>query len=703
MAERVASLYAEIGAKTDGLKAGLAQAKSGLAGFAANAKQTLAGAGEAWAQLATPINQTIQILGQVGAAAQQAYAFVSEGTQLARTEQQFGALAGSIGSTSDALLGELKTATRGTISDFKLMESATSIMSLGLADTSEETVRLASLVGKLGWDMNQVTLTLANQSTMRLDSLGLSVEDVTGRIDALKEAGYSADQAFKFAILEAGEEKVKLLGDAAETTAGKLAIMEANAANFGDSFKKAFSEELIANVNSFAGGVFEAEESASSFGETLGKIVTNVSFLGFLRFAKGEIADLGNESKNAEGKISGMGGVIRDLPKDLQAAERSTEDLADVAKVYRADVIAASDATDGWAASLNTTTTYTDQAIRAIHQLSAEIYQETSPAYAELQDRITQTNAEYDMNAQVVRAANLANSQYVETVATATGYIAQSAEAMAAYNAATGDYVTQALDAESNTISFGDSLYASADAAGANAAALVGIKLALGEITPAQAEYLLQQAAMTAKATEFGQAIAAGTMTIEEAVTGLQNFATGLEESDVNINTATGSVYLFNDSITASSASTENLLDKMGMITDVNATVTVDTGDAEARVTNLYNKLREIGDPAMPSGGGGSSGGGSAGGGGGGYQGPGDEGGGNIPQYASGGDFVVPAGFPMGGPGMPIGVHSGERVQVTPAGQSSGNNITMNLYVTATDGGATVSREFNYMKGLLGV
>ena len=47
-------------------------------------------------------------------------------------------------------------------------------------------------------------------------------------------------------------------------------------------------------------------------------------------------------------------------------------------------------------------------------------------------------------------------------------------------------------------------------------------------------------------------------------------------------------------------------------------------------------------------------------------------------------------------------VQSGERVQVTPAGQSSGGN-TYNLYVTAMDGGANVAREFNYMKAISNV
>jgi len=306
-----------IGATLDGIKAKVTQAGAGVKGFgsqlssfATGAKSALTSAGEAWNKHATTVNQSLEVLGKVGRAAQEAYQYISEGTQLATTARQFDALSNSIGSTSDALLGELKAATRGTISDANLMASATSIMSLGLADTSEETVRLASLVGKLGWDMNQVTLTLANQSTMRLDALGLSVTDVTSRVDAFRAAGYSADQAFKFAILEAGEEKVTLLGDSADTTAGKLKILETNVANAGDAFKTAFSENFILNLNATASGLFEVEENATSLFSKLGAFTTNFSFMGFIRLAKDELAEMGGTGTETGTQISGMGGVV---------------------------------------------------------------------------------------------------------------------------------------------------------------------------------------------------------------------------------------------------------------------------------------------------------------------------------------------------------------------------------------------------------
>ena len=113
------------------------------------------------------------------------------GAEIDAMQNRFERLADSIGSSGDVLMTRLKEATNGMMTSAELMESATGIMSLGLGKTEDQTVRLASVVGKLGWDMQQVILTFANNSKMRLDALGLSVEDVTARAKALEEQGLS--------------------------------------------------------------------------------------------------------------------------------------------------------------------------------------------------------------------------------------------------------------------------------------------------------------------------------------------------------------------------------------------------------------------------------------------------------------------------------------------------------------------------------
>ena len=160
----------------------------------------------------------------LGVAAQQAYSMLKEGAELTRAADVFDNLTESIGSTADAMLTKLKAATSGMIADSDLIASASQIISLGLADTEDNVVRLATLVGKLGWDMQQVIMTFANDSKMRLDALGLSVTDIEERMKKFTDAGMAASEAFDLAVIEAGEDKLLLLGDAADSTAGTRVV-----------------------------------------------------------------------------------------------------------------------------------------------------------------------------------------------------------------------------------------------------------------------------------------------------------------------------------------------------------------------------------------------------------------------------------------------------------------------------------------------
>lgn len=169
-----------------------------------------------------------QGFGYVQQAAQVAWDTINRGADLQRTEQQASALAESIGTNWELLSARMTDATGDMITQSELAASAVDLIGLGLANTADETVRLSTLVGELGWDMQTLTLTLANQSTARLDSLGLSMEDVKKRTEELKEAGYGVEDAFKFAVIEAGEEKLALLGSTADSTKGDLKRLEAS-------------------------------------------------------------------------------------------------------------------------------------------------------------------------------------------------------------------------------------------------------------------------------------------------------------------------------------------------------------------------------------------------------------------------------------------------------------------------------------------
>lgn len=211
-------------------------------------------------------------LGALAIGAKATWNAINEGADLSRYRDQFERLAESINSTGDAMLGKLKTATAGLMTDAELVAAAGQIMSLGLADTEDAVVRLTTVSGKLGWDMGTVILTMANNSTMRLDSLGLSIEDVTSKMDALKAAGMDADQAFDMAVIQAGEEKILLVGDAADSTAGKMQAFQVAIENAQNAFDEGLAVGVASGIDQIGASALDAAGDVAYLTGRLGEL-----------------------------------------------------------------------------------------------------------------------------------------------------------------------------------------------------------------------------------------------------------------------------------------------------------------------------------------------------------------------------------------------------------------------------------------------
>jgi len=235
MAMQIASLFASIGADTSGLQKGLKDAETQIDKTARSIEKS--GQGLDFSMLVTGFNQALEIVNKLGEGIRQAYAAASEGAQLEFAATKFANLSKSIGTTSELLLGDLKNATRGMMSDAQLMGSAGDLMALGLAKSHDEAVRLTNVAGALGMNMNQLVLTLTNQTTMRFDNLGVSVDGFKEKVKALEDAGMSANDAFKEAFLQQAEGQIAKVGSIAESSAGKLMMMESAFANLGDAIK----------------------------------------------------------------------------------------------------------------------------------------------------------------------------------------------------------------------------------------------------------------------------------------------------------------------------------------------------------------------------------------------------------------------------------------------------------------------------------
>lgn len=226
--------------QVEGAQAQVAQSGKESAG---EQKQSTASLKTAWHDMATGINQAMGIARQAIQAGKAVYNFSKEGAQLDFIASKFDRLSESVGTTSSALLVDLRAATAGTMSDAELMSSATDFMSLGLAGTHDEVVRLTGVAGELGMNMNQLVLALTNQSTMRFDQLGLSVAGFDEKVKALEASGMSVQEAFTEAFLQQAEEQIEKVGSIADTSAGQVLKLEASFDQIGANMKQNFSDQ----------------------------------------------------------------------------------------------------------------------------------------------------------------------------------------------------------------------------------------------------------------------------------------------------------------------------------------------------------------------------------------------------------------------------------------------------------------------------
>lgn len=241
----VAKLLVSIGADTDNLEAGLQQSNQGVNSFGKNAGLSLAKVGAAFTAVTA-------VAAGFAVAWNKAMEIGREGAELEYAAQKFDRLTMSIGAASDALMIDLRAATRGTMSDAQLMASAGDLMALGLAKTYDQVVRLTRVSSGLNMDMNQLVLTLANQTTMRFDQLGVSVDGFQAKVDKLKASGMSANDAFSEAFLQQAEQQLETVGNSADTSVGAFKRLDAAMANFVDSLKTSLTPALATAANAAA-------------------------------------------------------------------------------------------------------------------------------------------------------------------------------------------------------------------------------------------------------------------------------------------------------------------------------------------------------------------------------------------------------------------------------------------------------------------
>jgi len=180
MSQQIASLYADIGAKTDNFTKGAATVKSGLSGLAANVSLVTA----AFAILHTEFD------------------LAREGAQLQRLRDSGSEMARQFGGDMDSIIAKVKEASNGTVSEMDIIASSNKAMMLGLGADAEQLANLMEVAAFRGRAMgisttqafDDIVRGVGRASPMILDNLGIVIDAKTTYKEYAESIGKSAEQ-----------------------------------------------------------------------------------------------------------------------------------------------------------------------------------------------------------------------------------------------------------------------------------------------------------------------------------------------------------------------------------------------------------------------------------------------------------------------------------------------------------------------------
>jgi len=398
-------------------------------------------------------------------AAQFAYETLSEGAALEQQSGQFENLAQSIGTTADALMNDLGPALQGLQSNSEMIEGSGQLISLGLANTHEEVVALSEVAGQLDWDMQVLGLTIANQSTARLDALGLSISSVKAKMEEFKSQGMATEEAFKWAVIEAGRDKIEILGSAADTSAGQLKILGNIVENVQDEFARGAAEGFASTLGVIAGtapaagaGMEMAARGASSFLAEIAGYAVISQFSDDLAYFIERGKEAADEAERQERAHAAVTQAQRDAAEMAAIYAAEQEEVAFTTQI-------GADALDGALASWN--------------------------EYVRVQDIAGASMAMAAENGFYLYESQQAAAEAAAELAERQELAASAAEAWATYTAEItaygGDQFTMFSQAD-EAWNFADAVYAAADAAGAGAGPLADLAVSMGLIDQATAD-----------------------------------------------------------------------------------------------------------------------------------------------------------------------------------------------------------------------
>lgn len=245
----------------------------------------------------------------------------SGGADVGDVRDHFRGLTGAIGESADAMLGGLRDATFGTISDFDLMKAANAALSQGLkvSATDMRTVGdvAAVLADRVGGDTKEaydlLTAAMASGRDQQLKQIGLNID-----AEAAIAAHASAQGKLAKELTEA--EKRQAVANAILTEGRRILEQSGKAqADFGDQIaqSKAKLSNWVHGIGEWVATTPAIERFASTVTVASGAVSATTAVLGPLRGAvRAVIPDLGAFTGGASrlaGVLAGSAGLIAAL------------------------------------------------------------------------------------------------------------------------------------------------------------------------------------------------------------------------------------------------------------------------------------------------------------------------------------------------------------------------------------------------------
>lgn len=253
-------------------------------------------------------------------------------------------LAGSQGQLNE-LLATYERATGGAVDKAQSLADVTRLLAIGFGDSTQELERFVraargiSLATGQSQDyvIQQLQLAIANQSTMRLDQIGLGVSEVKQRVAELRRenASMTEEMAYQEAVLSAAEEK---FGDLTKSVEAQVTGLEDLRKAWKDFHLQIgqtsqgpvnFIAEAMANwLRDTTRDLRIATEVLMDFGQALGLISRQLPLPSMTRFAQGSASR--DASRHGLGRRGG-GAAIDPFAEDRDAATlnwwRSGQDI----------------------------------------------------------------------------------------------------------------------------------------------------------------------------------------------------------------------------------------------------------------------------------------------------------------------------------------------------------------------------------------